>query len=191
MEGSRVLKELKDIEQDRSSGVFVKVVGDSITKLTGRITGPKDTPYEGGTFLVDIDLSEQYPYQPPKMKFITRVWHPNISSQTGAICLDILKDQWSPALGIKTALLSLQVLLECPQPDDPQDAVVAEQYMKRFAEFQRQAKAWTDQYANNSAEEQKVKDIMEMGFTRPQAQRALDLCAGDKQAALDYILANM
>lgn len=53
--------------------------------------------------------------------------HPNISSQSGAICLDILKDQWSPALTLKTALLSVQALLSAPEPDDPQDAVVAQQ----------------------------------------------------------------
>eukprot|EP00494_Astrolonche_serrata_P003935 UN03945 len=62
------------------------------------------------------------------MKFITKVWHPNVSSQTGAICLDILKTEWSPALTIRTALLSLQALLSCPEPNDPQDAQVAEQY---------------------------------------------------------------
>jgi ubiquitin-conjugating enzyme (huntingtin interacting protein 2) len=61
------------------------------------------------------------------MQFITKVWHPNVSSQNGAICLDILKDQWSPALTLKTALLSLQALLSMPAPDDPQDAVVAQQ----------------------------------------------------------------
>lgn len=58
---------------------------------------------------------------------ITHSRHPNISSQSGAICLDILKDQWSPALTLKTALISIQALLSTPEPDDPQDAVVAQQ----------------------------------------------------------------
>ena len=63
---------------------------------------------------------DQYPFVPPKMRFRSKVWHPNVSSANGAICLDILKDQWSPALTLKTALLSLQALLSSPQPDDPQ-----------------------------------------------------------------------
>lgn len=62
----------------------------------------------------------RYPFEPPRMRFITKIWHPNISSQTGAICLDILKDQWSPALTIKTALLSIQALLSAAEPTDPQ-----------------------------------------------------------------------
>ena len=66
-----------------------------------------------------------------------------MSSQNGAICLDILKDQWSPALTIKTALLSLQALLCSPEPNDPQDAVVAKQYLSDYALFESQAKHWT------------------------------------------------
>ena len=69
---------------------------------------------------ISIKIPTSYPFEPPKMKFITKVWHPNISSQTGAICLDILKDNWSPALTIKTALLSVQALLTAAEPDDPQ-----------------------------------------------------------------------
>ena len=63
-----------------------------------------------------------------------------MSSANGAICLDILKDQWSPALTLKTALLSLQALLSSPQPDDPQDAVVAKQYLSDLPTFEKTAR---------------------------------------------------
>ena len=68
---------------------------------------------------MDITIPPDYPFKPPKMKFDTKIWHPNISSQTGAICLDILKNEWTPALTIRTALISLQALLCSPEPDDP------------------------------------------------------------------------
>ena len=119
--------------------------------------------------MVDIQLPAAYPFEPPKMRFVTKVWcaappcarcaprapaaprgraarlrsraqkqlradgalvaappprrHPNVSSASGAICLDVLKEAWSPALTLKTALLSVQALLASPEPDDPQDAV--------------------------------------------------------------------
>ena len=72
---------------------------------------------------------DQYPFVPPKMRFRSKVWHPNVSSANGAICLDILKDQWSPALTLKTALLSLQALLSSPQPDDPQAKPYGQPYI--------------------------------------------------------------
>ena len=74
------------------------------------------------------------------MKFDTKIWHPNISSVTGAICLDILKDNWTPALTIRTALISLQALLCAPEPTDPQDAEVAKQYLSNRALFDQTAR---------------------------------------------------
>ena len=74
------------------------------------------------------------------MKFDTKIWHPNVSSVTGVICLDILKNEWSPALSIRTALLSIQALMCCPEPDDPQDAVVAKQFKTDIEKFNEQAK---------------------------------------------------
>ena len=106
-----------------------------------------DTPYEGGKFLVDIIIPPDYPFKPPKMKFDTKIWHPNISSQTGAICLDILKNEWTPALTIRTALISLQALLCAPEPDDPQDAEVAKQYKGDRELFNYTAKQWVTNYA--------------------------------------------
>lgn len=187
----RVQKEIKDIERDKASGVTIELKGDSIQKLIGCLQGPKDTPYEGGTFFVDIELEDMYPFVPPKMRFLTKVWHPNISSANGAICLDILKDQWTPALTLKTALLSLQALLSSPAPDDPQDAVVAKQYLSSFQEFQRTAKFWSDTYAVKDqmvTQDSKVKRIVEMGFDEAAARTALRSANGDENAAIAMLL---
>lgn len=61
--------------------------------------GPSDSPYSGGVFFVNIHFPPDYPFKPPKVQFATKVYHPNVNSQ-GSICLDILKEQWSPALTI-------------------------------------------------------------------------------------------
>lgn len=81
------------------------------------------------------------PFKPPIMKFDTKVYHPNISSQTGAICLDILKDAWTPILTLKSSMISLQSLLQSPEPNDPQDAQVANHYIKDLNGF-KQTAAW-------------------------------------------------
>uniref|UniRef100_A0A7S0V1Z9 E2 ubiquitin-conjugating enzyme n=1 Tax=Polytomella parva TaxID=51329 RepID=A0A7S0V1Z9_9CHLO len=185
---SRVLKELKDISKDVQTGVKVVLQNNSLQKLTGYFPGPKDTPYEDGVFQVDIALDENYPFTPPKMRFVTKVWHPNVSSQNGAICLDILKDQWSPALTLRTALLSLQSLLASPQPNDPQDGVVANQFLSSYSVFAAQAKKWTDAYASPSKAESKVLFIMEMGFDRESAVKALEETGYDENAAVERLL---
>jgi len=148
----RVPKEFKKLKKlvDKQKGdcpIISLENKDGFTKWEAVITGPKDSEYDGGLFVVDIEIPSKYPFCPPKMKFATKVWHPNISSQTGAICLDILKDEWSPALTIRTALLSLQALLSTPEPDDPQDAEVATQYKQDRSSFTKNATAWTKQYA--------------------------------------------
>jgi len=100
MDRKRIEKELAVAKQDKNPDVTIEIQGDNLAKLRGVITGPSGTPYEGGNFVIDIELSSNYPFSPPKMRFVTKVFHPNISSQTGAICLDILKNEWSPALTV-------------------------------------------------------------------------------------------
>lgn len=110
----RLKKEMLLIEKEED--IEIKLVDKNIRHMKAIIKGSEDSVYEGGNFIVDIQIVDNYPYKPPKMKFDTKIWHPNISSQTGAICLDILKDEWSPALSIRTALRSLQALMTAPEP---------------------------------------------------------------------------
>uniref|UniRef100_A0A8C1V1M2 Ubiquitin-conjugating enzyme E2Nb n=1 Tax=Cyprinus carpio TaxID=7962 RepID=A0A8C1V1M2_CYPCA len=91
------------------------------------IAGPQDSPFEGGTFKLELFLPEEYPMAAPKVRFMTKIYHPNVD-KLGRICLDILKDKWSPALQIRTVLLSIQALLSAPNPDDPLANDVAEHF---------------------------------------------------------------
>lgn len=146
----RIAKELEDVKKDKLSGVTLEMAeDDDLSHLKGTFIGPPGTPYEGGLFEVDIKIPDEYPFKPPIMKFDTRVFHPNISSQTGAICLDILKDAWTPILTLKSSLISLQSLLQSPEPTDPQDAQVAKLYLTDPKKFAETAANWTKIYAPN------------------------------------------
>ncbi|KAI0879889.1 ubiquitin-conjugating enzyme/RWD-like protein [Annulohypoxylon maeteangense] len=141
----RVAKELADIEADaRNSGITAQPANNNgdLTHLKACLPGPPSTPYEGGQFIVDVRIPNEYPFRPPVMKFDTKVWHPNISSQTGAICLDTLSSAWSPVLTIKSTLLSLQGLFESPEPKDPQDAEVARMMINDREAFNKKAHEW-------------------------------------------------
>jgi len=188
---NRIKKELKECNKDiEISGLQAKLVSESdMLHWKGEIKGPQGTPYEAGKFVIDITLPADYPFVPPKMKFDTQIWHPNISSQSGAICLDILKNEWSPALTIRTALISLQALLSAAEPDDPQDAVVAKMYKEDRPKFDQQAKYWTEMYAKGFTDDSaKVKQLMEMGFPEDKAKAALAASGGDENIALEKLL---
>ena len=186
---NRIKKEYQDLQKEKNSNVKVKLVDNDIRHWKGRIKGPINTCYQGGIFDVDIVIPNEYPFKPPKMKFDTKIWHPNISSVTGAICLDILKNEWTPALTIRTALISLQALMCEPVPNDPQDAVVAKQYMSDIKLFNETAKHWVEEYANPERNlQKKIKEITEMGFTEEQAKKALEQNNEDVEKAINFLV---
>lgn len=117
-----------------------------LTSWQATIIGPEDTPYDKGVFFLKIQFPKEYPFKPPKLQFITKIYHPNIGS-TGAICLDILKQQWSPALTISKVLLSISSLLADPNPHDPLVPEIAEIYTRDHDRFIATAKLWTKKYA--------------------------------------------
>tara|TARA_Y200000002_G_scaffold381540_1_gene395835 strand:- start:777 stop:1229 length:453 start_codon:yes stop_codon:yes gene_type:complete len=114
---------------------------------TAQIIGPSDTPYAGGIFNLEINYPSEYPFKPPKINFITKVYHPNIDS-SGSICLDILKDKWSPALNISKVLLSICSLMDDPNPDDPLVTDIANEYKNNKQNYIETARSWTSIYAS-------------------------------------------
>lgn len=187
---NRVKKELKDCNKDEDSGISVSLEDESnLLHWKGQISGPKGTVYEGGKFAIDIKLPGEYPFVPPKMKFDTKIWHPNISSESGAICLDILKNEWSPALTVRTALISLQALLSAPEPDDPQDAVVAKMYKNDYETFKQTAAYWKDTYATGiTSHDQKINALVEMGFEEAMCRQKLEENNWDQERAMEALL---
>ncbi|KAJ3645939.1 hypothetical protein Zmor_023558 [Zophobas morio] len=190
----RIRREFKEViksEEVAKCAIKVELLNDSYTELKGEITGPPDTAYEGGVFVLEIKVPETYPFNPPKVRFITKIWHPNISSVTGAICLDILKDQWAAAMTLRTVLLSLQALLSAAEPDDPQDAVVAKQFKENIEMFQMTARHWTNVYAGgphvNKECDDKIKRLVDMGVEEHQARVALSSYNWDIERATEQI----
>jgi len=190
----RLQKELKDLEGDNVSGIRVEVEDDNLSKLKGYFSGPRGTPYENGTFTVDIEIPTRYPFEPPKIKFLTHIWHPNISSKTGVICLDILKNQWSPTLTIKTTIISIQALMSCPVPEDPQDAVVARQYLTSKSDWHNTAAIWTEKYAMPERDRTRIiamtSQLCDMGFSNERANDALEKANWDIHQAAEILMMN-
>uniref|UniRef100_A0A453S7A8 UBC core domain-containing protein n=2 Tax=Triticinae TaxID=1648030 RepID=A0A453S7A8_AEGTS len=121
-------------------------VAEDMFHWQATIMGPSESPYAGGVFLVTIHFPPDYPFKPPKVAFKTKVFHPNINSN-GSICLDILKEQWSPALTVSKVLLSICSLLTDPNPDDPLVPEIAHMYKSDRAKYESTARSWTQKYA--------------------------------------------
>ncbi|PYI02122.1 putative glutaryl-CoA dehydrogenase [Aspergillus sclerotiicarbonarius CBS 121057] len=120
--------------------------GDDLFHWQATIMGPGDSPYSGGVFFLNIHFPTDYPFKPPKVNFTTRIYHPNINSN-GSICLDILRDQWSPALTISKVLLSICSMLTDPNPDDPLVPEIAHVYKTDRPRYEATAREWTRKYA--------------------------------------------
>ena len=117
-----------------SPGRHSKVLIESGALREATIMGPPDSPYTGGVFFLNIQFPSDYPFKPPKVNFTTKIYHCNVNSN-GAICLDILKDQWSPALTISKVLLSISSLLTDPNPNDPLVPEIAQADIRLFNLF--------------------------------------------------------
>ncbi|KAF7717904.1 Uncharacterized protein PECH_002696 [Penicillium ucsense] len=142
----RIIKETERLMAEPVPGINAVPHEDNLRYFDVSIHGPSQSPYEGGIFRLELFLPDDYPMTPPKIRFLTKIYHPNID-RLGRICLDVLKNNWSPALQIRTILLSIQALLGAPNPDDPLANDVAQRWKDDEPAAIQTAKEWTRTHA--------------------------------------------
>ena len=142
----RIKRELDDMIKDPPENCSAGPINDDILKWEATLIGPTETPYANGIFGLNIQFPADYPYHPPKITFKNRIFHPNIDSR-GNICLDIFKDNWSPALTISRVLLSICSLLAEPNPDDPLSPEIAFLYKRDKLKYEQIAREYTQKFS--------------------------------------------
>ena len=142
----RINKELEEIEKEPPSNCSAGPKNGNLQEWEATIIGPSESPYAGGLFKLQIIFTDKYPFKPPKVKFITKIYHPNINSH-GSICLDILNVNWSPALTVTKLLLSISSLMTDPNPKDPLVKNIADMYLHEREKYNNKAREYTLRYA--------------------------------------------
>ena len=139
----RLQQEIADLRKQKTAGFVVDVDESNIFKWHVKIFGPPETLYEGGYFKGVLDFPTDYPYSPPKFKFSTKMWHPNIYHDSGEVCISILhspvpdqqsgekaEERWRPTQEARTIILSVISLFSCPNTFSPANVDASVMYRK-------------------------------------------------------------
>ncbi|KAK9725892.1 hypothetical protein RND81_05G176100 [Saponaria officinalis] len=142
----QLAKELKNLDETPPEGIKVGVNDDDFTTIFADIDGPAGTPYENGVFRMKLILSSDFPYSPPKGYFLTKIFHPNISN-AGEICVNTLKKDWNPTLGLRHVLLVIRCLLIEPFPESALNEQAGKMLLENYEEYARLARLYTGIHA--------------------------------------------
>lgn len=143
---ARIWNEWNQLWQNPISNVVLGMKNGNIRAWAVTITGPQNTPYYGGLFFVDIEFPNNYPTEPPKFTFRTKIYHVNIG-EDGYICLDLLKKAYNPDLSVGMMIAALTYLLSEPNPHDPIRGKLGWQYFEHRQEYEECARKFTLEYA--------------------------------------------
>ncbi|KAH9014731.1 ubiquitin-conjugating enzyme/RWD-like protein [Lactarius pseudohatsudake] len=142
----RLMRELKELRTNPPEGIRVQLSEESVLDVVGIVEGPEGTPYQGGYFRVKFDFTEEFPAAPPKCRFITKIFHPNVSS-AGEICVSTLKKDWKSSYGIGHILVTIKCLLIYPNPDSALDEEAGKLLQENYESYCERAKLITSVHA--------------------------------------------
>ncbi|KAF8262656.1 ubiquitin-conjugating enzyme/RWD-like protein [Lactarius quietus] len=140
------MRELKELRTSPPEGIRVQLSEESVLDVVGIVEGPEGTPYQGGYFRVKFDFTEEFPAAPPKCRFITKIFHPNVSS-AGEICVNTLKKDWKSSYGIGHILVTIKCLLIYPNPDSALDEEAGKLLQENYESYCERAKLITSVHA--------------------------------------------
>lgn len=139
-------KEMQSLKMEPLEGISVILDDQDITQVEAIIDGPVDTPYFGGKFRVKLTIGKDFPQGPPKGFFITKIFHPNVSSK-GEICVNTLKKDWKSELGLRHVLLTIKCLLIVPNPESALNEEAGKLLLEHYDDYCARAKLYTDIHA--------------------------------------------
>lgn len=142
----QLAKELKSLDESPPEGIKVGVNDDDLSIIFADIEGPAGTPYENGVFRMKLILSRDFPHSPPKGYFLTKIFHPNIANN-GEICVNTLKKDWNPSLGLRHVLIVVRCLLIEPFPESALNEQAGKMLLENYEEYARHARLYTGIHA--------------------------------------------
>lgn len=151
----RVVSEIRKLQSAELGGITLRINNDNISEIQAVIEGPENTPFEGGEFLVKLEITDEFPQKAPKGYFLTQVFHPNVS-ETGAICLSTLSQDWEPDMGLDRLLLTIRCLLIEPNPDSALNEEAGRLLNEDYEAYCQRAKLMTQVHARKSTPQTKA-----------------------------------
>ncbi|CAM6098896.1 unnamed protein product [Calypogeia fissa] len=141
-----------DVMKLMMSDYKVDTVNDGLGEFLVEFRGPRDSPYQDGTWKIRVRLSDEYPYEPPSIRFVNRIFHPNIGEMSGTVCLDVLRQTWSPMFDLINVFdVFLPQLLLYPNPSHPLNGEAAALMMKDYENYEKKLKEHCETYAAAAA----------------------------------------
>jgi ubiquitin-conjugating enzyme E2 S len=152
-----IMKQIQDLHQSPIEGIVLRE-SDDLSVIEAEMSGPEDTPFFGGVFTVALHLTGEYPEVPPKGYFRTRIFHPNVAEIGGDICVNTLKKDWDPSLGLRHIFTVIRCLLIEPNPESALNEEAGRLLLEEYAEYVRKAKMMTHVHALRKAAAASVAD---------------------------------